>query len=996
MDFGKMNKKSISIVLVVFMVFSVYGVLFHTSFNSRSDTTYGDVHINFDETWDIGESPIWIEGNVTVDPGYTLTIDPGVEVRFNGGYSLFIEGNLNAVGDPSNMIKFTTNLSIGDLKDEDFYNIQINSTGRATIEYSNITYALHGINMSESTNNEIRNNIITNNRWGILLEKSYNNNITKNLIYDNLWIGILLRESYENLISGNNISASFKGINFHESYNNTITSNDIHHNHIQGMLIYLSNNNFIKYNHIYNNSGNGIEIGHSDFNEVFSNNISFNGDSASNYGIKIEANSQLSLLHHNTLFYNFNQAMDATNGSNQWDNGYPLGGNFWSDYSKEDLKRGTNQDIPGSDGLGDTPYVIDSDSYDFYPLMTPMRNIAPFLIALVSPANRSVINNGTVIDLDILVKSGDEVNYSINGGTNITLSDPFNITADSFNWTEGENRLDVYVIDASSNINSSWFKFTFDSLAPLISLVSPLNNSLIRGGDLINISVTDLNMNFVKFRVNNGTVLYLLYPYVIDTTNWPDDDYMIEIFAQDLSGAQSYAFYNFTSDSTSPLISMLSPFNNSYIQPGIPLVYNISDDHLHNVRYMLNGGSEQSFLNNYSINTSSLPDGAYSIAVRANDNVGNVRTSTFVITVDSISPQIILNNPENNSLIQSGVPINFSFVDTNPVRAYYSTDMNEFQVLPTPFLLNTTSFGDGPNTIYLNVTDFAGNQNITSFTFTFDSAAPRILLTGLSNNSRIQPGTSIDFIIVEANLVSANYSVNGGVTESLMDTSSINTTNWPDGTYSINFFLLDQIGNFVRETFVFTVDSERPKIVSTEPKNKEDGVPTDRSIKIKFSEHMDYFSLMNALSISPRINYTPKMSIDNLTLVLELYSDLENLTEYTVVINASAMDMAGNQLSKDYTFSFKTGPKDDDEMDLLVLLLILVIIIVISLIAFILKRRKSKSDKQDEKDKKEDTDEFALKEKPGDEELKKDKEDLLEEGLGEDELVDEELDGLNE
>jgi hypothetical protein len=624
-----------------------------------------------------------------------------------------------------------------------------------------------------------------------------------------------------------------------------------------------------------------------------------------------------------------------------------------------------------------------------------MRNIAPFLIALISPANESVINNGTIIDLDILVQSFDTVNYSINGGTNITLSDPFNITADSTNWTEGENHLDVYVIDASSNINSSWFKFTFDSFAPLISLVSPLNNSLIRGGDLINISVTDLNMNFVKLRVNNGTVLYLLYPYVMDTTNWPDDDYMIEIFAQDLSGAQSYAFFNFTLDATPPLISMTSPLNNSYIRPGIPLVFNISDDHLHNVRYMLNGGSEQSFLNNYSIDTSSLPDGAYSIAVRANDSVGNVRTSTFNVTVDSISPQIILNNPENNSMIQSGVPINFSFVDTNPIRAYYSTDMNEFQLLPPPYLLNTTSFGDGPNTIYLNVTDFAGNQNITSFTFTFDSAAPRILLTGLSNNSRIQPGKSIDFNIVEANLVSANYSVNGGATESLMDTSSINTTNWPDGTYTIKISLLDEIGNFVQETFVFTVDSAKPKIVSTEPKNKEDGVPTGRSIKIKFSERMDDFSLLNALSISPRINYTPKMSLDNLTLVLELYSDLENLTEYTVVINSSAMDLAGNQLSKDYSFSFKTGPKDDDQMDLLVLLLILVLIIVISLIAFLLMRRRSKSDIRDEKDKEKDKDEFSLKEKPGDEELKKDKEELLEEILDEDELADEELDDLN-
>jgi hypothetical protein len=36
-----------------------------------------------------------------------------------------------------------------------------------------------------------------------------------------------------------------------------------------------------------------------------------------------------------------------------------------------DVKSGPNQDQPRSDGIGDTPYVIDENNQDRYPLMNP-------------------------------------------------------------------------------------------------------------------------------------------------------------------------------------------------------------------------------------------------------------------------------------------------------------------------------------------------------------------------------------------------------------------------------------------------------------------------------------------------------------------------------------------------------------------------------------------------------------------------------------------------
>ena len=76
-------------------------------------------------------------------------------------------------------------------------------------------------------------------------------------------------------------------------------------------------------------------------------------------------------IYHNNFINNGNQADAAEYSVNIWDNGYPLGGNYWSDYTGIDEKSGPDQDQIGSDGIGDTPYIIDADNRDRYPLMGP-------------------------------------------------------------------------------------------------------------------------------------------------------------------------------------------------------------------------------------------------------------------------------------------------------------------------------------------------------------------------------------------------------------------------------------------------------------------------------------------------------------------------------------------------------------------------------------------------------------------------------------------------
>ncbi len=182
-----------------------------------------------------------------------------------------------------------------------------------------------GIYVNEVSHTFIVDNIISdNNYYGILLSKSLFSNISKNLITENNDIGI-----YD--------------IGEHGIGNNTITWNIITYNYV------------------------GIRMDHSAYNIVTNNSIVYNKQ----YGIFAEGAHDL-LFHHNDVINPYLNAF-SNSKDNSWDNGYPLGGNYWSDYDGIDNYHGPNQDIPGSDGIGDTPYTnfYEWERKDHYPLMSP-------------------------------------------------------------------------------------------------------------------------------------------------------------------------------------------------------------------------------------------------------------------------------------------------------------------------------------------------------------------------------------------------------------------------------------------------------------------------------------------------------------------------------------------------------------------------------------------------------------------------------------------------
>ena len=140
----------------------------------------------------------------------------------------------------------------------------------------------------------------------------------------------------------------------------------------EGGGIYVTNssrNNII--NNTIENTQYGINLMNSTNNIITANTIMEN-DVGTQF---IDNYSNNSVIYHNNFIDNGWQVNSFAPSNNTWDNGYPSGGNYWSNYTSTDFYSGPYQNGAGSDGIGDTPYVIDENDQDNYPLMHPYGSI---------------------------------------------------------------------------------------------------------------------------------------------------------------------------------------------------------------------------------------------------------------------------------------------------------------------------------------------------------------------------------------------------------------------------------------------------------------------------------------------------------------------------------------------------------------------------------------------------------------------------------------------
>jgi parallel beta-helix repeat protein len=355
----------------------------------------GTIYIRADGSVDPPIAPIQRDGDTYTLTG-NITSDSGVD-------GIIIERN-NMTLDGSGFTVQGTGL------------IGITLTGRSNVTIESIEIKAFyggGIYFVGGSNITIIRSTLTMGSWGISFTSSSDITISETKIEQNSRVGIEMYSSSFNTISENEISYSKVGVYIRDSSNdNTVSGNTISGCSVRGLGIMGSNNtvcgNVITqndcgvdggaFNTFFCNdiSSNDYNLVLSSNNTVFGNNIS----DAMSFGIS--AGSYNKIIHNN--FANNLFQIGGAGSSNVWDDGYPSGGNYWSDYAGEDSYKGPYQNETGSDGMGDTPNLLAPGNIDNYPFMNSLPWEFDTAVMRLLPS-KTVASHGSVIPINVTVKN---------------------------------------------------------------------------------------------------------------------------------------------------------------------------------------------------------------------------------------------------------------------------------------------------------------------------------------------------------------------------------------------------------------------------------------------------------------------------------------------------------------------------------------------------------------------------------------------------------------
>jgi len=209
-------------------------------------------------------------------------------------------------------------------------------------------------------------------------------------------------------------------------------------------------------------------------------------------------------------------------------------------------------------------------------------------------------------------------------------------------------------------------------------------------------------------------------------------------------------------DNTPPSAKMLGPPCKAFLKGISNVTLSVYDANLKRLRLLINGTFVKEWKENgahtYEWDTTSWPDGAYTLELVAYDKVYNHALENLTVLVDNTKPNVSILNPVEGFTLVGKCEVNFAVEDKNLVSVSLRIDNVAINVTGREaYEWNTAEVGDGAHVIKIVALDEAGNvgeAQVTVNTINAQRAAEKRFFEGLTFGAAVGSAVAGAFFLL--------------------------------------------------------------------------------------------------------------------------------------------------------------------------------------------------------------------------------------------------------
>jgi len=427
--------------------------------------------------------------------------------------------------------------------------------------------------------------------------------------------------------------------------------------------------------------------------------------------------------------------------------------------------------------------------------------------------------------------SADAVGFrcSLDGGAQTSCTSPYSLVS----LADGGHIFEVRAVDSLGNVSApATESFTIDTVAPQVNIVGTIPAQSPTNSSTIQISFTSDEAASFVCSLDGLTSVSCNSPMSLGALN--DGSHHFEVIGTDPAGnASSPAVYNWTVDTTAPVLSITS------VDPATPFInqslitINFSVSESATVACDLDGVVQDCSAG--SVSYSNLIDGSHMITMTPRDMAGNFGFPVgYTFTVDTSSPVVSITSVNPNSSPTQSASIALAFTSSDAVLFRCQIDGGAFEDCTSP--KSYSNLTDGLHNFNVIGVDAAGNVSASpaSYSWTIDTIAPSIQITSsdpASSPTRLQSMT-LSFASDEPGTFQCQL-------DNLLWASCSSPTNYnglADGVHTFRVYATDLAGNNSATSAVYTWTTDSTAPVTTITSTTVVESPTEATnISISFS-----------------------------------------------------------------------------------------------------------------------------------------------------------------